>query len=131
MQTPTKLLLAGLAAASLVIGYGGLQRWHDLAALAEVIRTCEQSNTTAQRTDSQGWESAPIVCDADDLMAVASGKERGVQAQIITLHRNASDRMTRSAVLATVVLLVFSIPTLWYFLLNRLRELSRAIRGSE
>lgn len=113
-------LVVGGIIAGLVLGWGYLQALRLERKLPALIADCEKPLNPPL---SPKWE---IICDPKELME--SSNLKGVQAKIATLAMEADEDQASRRLQALVVFLIFCLPLVWYFLLDRLKEVSAAIR---
>jgi hypothetical protein len=75
-----------------------------------------------------------VSCDPDLLLYEdnsTSGKLRGIQVYIVTTDREADAKASELWTVGGIVFLIFCIPMIWYFFLDRLREVSAAVSGRD
>lgn len=121
MKKPSKALksvLVGVAASIIVGLLLGFRAWRSEWNLRSLEAQCRGENTD---------KDVQLVCDAKRLIDLQkrAGPLVGTQAQIAE-RSEMFDEQCRQVWLA---LLVIPLPWLWYFILDRIRELSSAIRG--
>ena len=148
MRLSTKLLLAGLVGAGLVLTAGSLNERRLDRRLAELEKQC-QAEPAAPFDSSRPWTTAGstepanpfdkydddfdpatavLYCDAAGLW-YRSEELTGIQKTLATTYRDKLQTENWS-ILAAGLLVISAVPWLWYFLLRRIGELRAAIRGN-
>jgi hypothetical protein len=132
LDKPTKVLIAGILAGTLVYGVGqvnavrlerrvqGLQR----ACVAETEAEAKKRGTFSALTSIF---SGKPTCDPVEL-ARSSGY-LGIQGELAAAERDVVPWADWSPIAATAILVMCCLPWLWYFFLRRIRELRKAITG--
>lgn len=159
MTFPAKFFLAFVGFALLAIAGGYSHSAYLGADLGRAITACEEQRareqegrqTTENRTadaavrevrepgqENGPWDKykqAPLVCDAEWLYGISllpdAAEATGVQRYIILAYRAKVYDSSPSIgfMLAAVLLIVGSVPVIWYFFLRRVGELAAAVRG--
>ena len=128
MDKATKILLGGIVTAILVVGVGYMNLVKSKSELSDLVAQCQSMNTRASvPKDKDGWESAPLVCNPEDLSIFES--QVGIQAKIVDTQRHGEKWFEQAMLVAIGVAILSGIPWAWYFLLRRVRELRDAISG--
>jgi hypothetical protein len=143
MERPTKILDCGVLIAGTIAGVnaglnvfeaGGhprrvelLQRTRD-----EMQARCVADGESRKRS-GQWWASLPLVCDPSTLMNFAIPLA-GVQKDLAAAERQRDVEEYRQPrewpfLLAVLIAGCSAVPWIWYFILQRVRELSDAVHG--
>lgn len=126
MKFPTKALLIGCAVAASVAAIGFGYEYHLGSKVSRLEAQCIEESKRGSPAAAFGKNDA-LVCDRDTLAELPESV--GIQAEIVAAHRKAKHHDDWYYGLAIGVLIFSSLPYLWYFLLQRIRELRNAIMG--
>ena len=144
MTRSTKLLLIGLTAALVIAGVGVAGVYHVEGELTRLRALCEQEDRNMQDRPTPGFR---LECDPTQLdMSDRKERERyeravgtetvvqykplpGTQAQLVAAQRRLEAWRSKPFLLAGVMTTLSALPWFWYFLLDRIREFSNAVRG--
>jgi hypothetical protein len=124
-------LAAGIVVAGLVLGWGYIQAQRVRRTLRTVIADCEKP-INAPKDDPLA--NAKRICDPKELMEFSDLRTsplEGDQGKIEALATEADDDRASSRFRALAVLLIFCLPLAWYFVLDRIREISAAVAGRD
>lgn len=124
MESPTKILLIGAAAAGLIAlaGYG--YEYHLASTLSNLEAKCVEEGKKESLAASFG---GVMLCDRETLADLPESV--GIQAEIVAAHNKVKYSDDWYYVVAIGVLAASAVPYIWYFLLRRIRELRNAIMG--
>jgi len=121
-RAATYAMVLGLLAAGVIIGVGVAQLRNATRTLSALEAKCRSEHPKPSDVP-KGYE---LVCDSGAL-AKDVGLS-GIQAEIQKQFIARDDAWANIGFFALVVAVLFSIPRGWYFLVDRLAELSTAIR---
>ncbi len=133
-KSTLRLMLIGLVAA---IGIGILTYSVRVAperrSLERLVQECTKPNPFDQfdppSSEPQGKDSPKLVCDPQVLQSL--GGATGIQRELVDVQGRIDNIKEDAAGIALIVLLLFSLPYLWYFLLRRIKELRDVLAGRE
>ncbi|MES9970268.1 MAG: hypothetical protein ABW092_09555 [Candidatus Thiodiazotropha sp.] len=129
MEKSTKYLLTGFAIA-IVISIGGyISQQREESKLKALVSKCESEYKSAPNGPWLSYQAAPLVCEPSELSSLSVADAVGIQKEIVAASMNLGIFYKRSLMLALGILFLFSMPTIWYFLLRRVREVAKAIRN--
>jgi hypothetical protein len=111
------------------LGWGYLQALRvERGTLQPLIADCEKPINPPLPKDSFDADLKRI-CDPKELRDLSVKSPLvGDQAKIVDLAMEADEDRASGRFRALVVFLIFCVPLVWYFLLDRLKEVSAAIR---
>jgi hypothetical protein len=132
----SKSLIGSIVLAGFIAGFGHLfYVGHD--DLAQLVASCnEQSEKQLQQYQGKTcanddldclWKKSYLVCQPEQLRDVSESDDT-IQSQIKTKAQQVAGRSINVNMLTIVIALIGTFPAIWYFLLARLREISKAIR---
>lgn len=122
LRIQTKILLGGLALASLILVFGQARIYVLERDLNSLIQQCSM-----QDDDEFG---GVMDCDPDSLHRQGNfGNLKGLQYEIAFAQASILGSRSLTKEIPLAVLFLALIPWLWYFLLKRVREISDAIFG--
>lgn len=128
LKKPTKLLLAGVIAALLIVGIGYAASLRSKARVSDLIAECQTENTrTTPSKDKDGWEDFGLVCEPELLSGSLPAGD--IQSQIVDARHQERAWIKNTINLAIGILIICAIPYAWYFFLRRVRELRNAVVG--
>lgn len=144
MTRPTKLLVVGIIGGIVVAAIGAVGAWRAQADVTRLTVLCEQQDRKPKADDPVGFK---LICDPRDLDvldlkarrryedALGTGQvveytpSPGVQGQLVTAQRRLLWWQSTPKKIAIAVIVLMSLPWMWYFLLDRVQEVSKAIQG--
>lgn len=131
MDRSTKLLIAGIVVGGITVGFGQLRVWQVEKHIEELkVQCARESEETEQQSIQQHSVDFELLCDPKDLLLSETEKPApGIQGKLVHAQRSLNRWKEIPSFLGLGVLLILSLPWCWYFLLRRLRELSKAITG--
>jgi hypothetical protein len=132
LDKPAKILFGGIFAGTLIYGLGVMHTSHLERRVQELQKACVAE--TEAEAKKQGTFSAlasmfsgKMTCDPIELVRFDS--YTGIQGQLATAERDLLRWDTWPQVSGIAILLLCSLPWLWYFLLRRIREFREAVLG--
>ncbi|MCG7979766.1 MAG: hypothetical protein JAZ17_11730 [Candidatus Thiodiazotropha endolucinida] len=129
MEKSTKYLLTGFVIA-IVISIGGyITQLREESQLETLVTKCEAENKSAPKGPWLAYQTAPLVCKPSELSSLSIADTVGIQKEIVTASMSLGNIFKQSVMIALCILLLFSLPAIWYFILRRVRELAKAIRN--
>jgi hypothetical protein len=99
-----------------------LLEWHTQSGLSALIAECKKPLPPRQDFDTSKWH---LVCEPEQMRA----DSRGIQGAIVAKATALDQWRTRELYIGPILLALFILPLIWYFFLDRVRELSAAISG--
>jgi hypothetical protein len=142
MQTPTKILIGGIAIAAAIAAVGFIRASIISAVPVEMQQRADRDEganrvcyEAAMRkyAIAHGLSPSEPLSDRDQLQVAEATYGQcmpgAASDQIQTLQRIAERAHTNTLKVAVPVALVCALPWLWYFLLRRIAELRDAIAG--
>jgi len=145
MDRSSKIALAGVAVALLVLGGGALRAKRFEEREAELVKECSAVATTAKSANPfdqfddaaskaglpalpAGYMLDPLICTSDDLIRI--GGNEGIQGKVVDAHWATAAARETPTFVASLIAGLAIIPWLWYFLLRRISELQSAVSGN-
>jgi hypothetical protein len=132
LDKPAKILFGGIFAGTLIYGLGVMHTSHLERRVQELQKACVAE--TEAEAKKQGAFSAlasmfsgKMTCDPIEL--ARSNSYTGVQGQLATAERDLLRWDSWPQTSGIAILLLCSLPWLWYFLLRRIREFREAVLG--
>jgi hypothetical protein len=132
LDKPAKILFGGIFAGTLIYGLGVMHTSHLERRVQELQKACVAE--TEAEAKKQGTLSAlasmfsgKMTCDPIEL--ARSDSYTGVQGQLATAERDLLRWDSWPQTSGIAILLLCSLPWLWYFLLRRIREFREAVLG--
>jgi len=132
LDKPAKILFGGIFAGTLIYGLGVMHTSHLERRVQELQKACVAE--TEAEAKKQGAFSAlasmfsgKMTCDPIEL--ARSDSYTGVQGQLATAERDLLRWDSWPQTSGIAILLLCSLPWLWYFLLRRIREFREAVLG--
>lgn len=126
------LLFVALAAVSGMVDAVWQKRLD--AQVAKVEQRCRSESDEAigkfdKEKDAQSpWKLSPMVCDKT-LVSSTQHEAVGIQKEVVDAHMARRDHFYPGFLVAGALLLIGSVPAVWYFLLRRISEVADAVRG--
>lgn len=123
LQAQTKFLIVGMSLSIIAFGLGQYHLYDLRMQREELVAACNSLPRNA-------FGDQPI-CDPYELY-LGNGYENpssGIQGQIVSTQEKLFDRNEWAEGVPFGVLIISLVPWFWYFLLQRVKELSNAIRG--
>ncbi len=132
MDSPTKVLIAGVFVSALTLGLGQLDTRRLERRVEELQKACVAEAEAEAKRQGPLFAFANVLggkmqCDPPEV--AKSGNHTGVQGQLAAAELARSRWAGWPLILSSVLLLTCSLPWLWYFFLRRIRELREAILG--
>jgi hypothetical protein len=132
LDKPAKILFGGIFAGALIYGLGAANTSRLERRVQELQKTCVAE--TEAEAKKQGTLSAlasifsgKMTCDPIEL--ARSDSDTGIQGQLATAERDLLRWDNWPQISSIAILLLCSLPWLWYFLLRRIREFREALLG--
>jgi hypothetical protein len=132
LDKPAKILFGGIFAGTLIYGLGVMHSSHLERRVQELQKACVAE--TEAEAKKQGTFSAlasmfsgKMTCDPIEL--ARSDSYTGVQGQLATAERDLLRWDSWPQTSGIAILLLCSLPWLWYFLLRRIHEFREAVLG--
>lgn len=129
MEKPTKSFLLGIASGVLILGLGYLSYLQDDSKLNELVERCKAEATHTPKGPWLKWQKAPLVCEPPELSGLGMNELTGIQKEIAGLHLKLGRTFETSKIITVFVIIFFSLPYAWYFLLRRIKELRNSLTG--
>jgi hypothetical protein len=123
-----RLLLIGAAITTAIVLVGRSR----MATLEEreraLVAECSTEHLRVP-ANAPPWEKDPLRCDWISIVTSDAASRTPIQRDILAANADAESWKDGTTFAAIVVFIVTAAPFAWYFVLARLSELSRAIRG--
>lgn len=123
LQTHTRILLAGTILSGIIFGLGQMHLLNQRSSLELLVEECRALGQSS-------FGDAPV-CDPLELYVNRSTDNPvfGIQGNIVSAQESIWNSEYWAAVVPFSILIFSLLPWLWYFLLQRIRELSNAVMG--
>ena len=132
MDKSTKIVIAGVITAGVIIGVGPLNTQRLESVVKQLELECSKKNQALTEglklPEPERWKT---VCEAKELNITLIRyipKER-IQARIIQAQKEVNDSKKWPYAIAAAIFIFSLLPWFWYFLLRRIKELRNAIMG--
>ena len=135
MTLSTKVLIAGLSLGVAVMAAGLVNTRHLQARVemlhAQCIAEGEKQATVPGSYSALAAEyGGKLACDPMELVnSTGANNTSGTQGQLVAAQRKALDSTQWPSFLGTAIACFLAIPSAWYFLLRRLKEIREALSG--
>ncbi|TAJ98218.1 hypothetical protein EPO44_11975 [bacterium] len=131
MDRATKLLLGGIILGGITVGFGQVRVWQLEKHIEELKLECaRESEETKQLSIQQHNLDFQLLCDPEDLLQSKTEKPApGIQGKLMHTQGSLNRWKEIPTLLGLGLFVILSVPWCWYFLLRRVRELSKAIAG--
>jgi hypothetical protein len=132
LDKPAKILISGIFAGALVYGIGEMNAFR-LDRRVQALQKACVAETEAEAKKQGAFSSltnifsGKAICDPVEL--ARSDGYTGIQGQLAAAERDVLRWANWPTILSVPLLLMCSLPWLWYFFLRRVRELRNAIVG--
>jgi hypothetical protein len=144
MMRPARLLAVGILGGMAITIVGIAGAWRVQGNLTRLIGLCEQEDRDMKQRPTPSFK---LECDPRQLesldrknrqryeSAIGTGQvvdyrpSPGIQGDLVVAQRRLEKWKTIPVRIALVVMILLALPWAWSFLLDRLRELSKAIQG--
>lgn len=127
MAKSTRFFLVGLVVSLIVYGFGIVCSKFEESKINLLVKQCVKESHGSERPDLEWLNSYVMVCEPQDL--VRRSELIGIQKDIVGLYLGKNWVVYVCGNLALVILVVFSMPYSWYFLLRRMIEIRKAVLG--
>ena len=127
INRPLTSLMIGIVLVCSAVAGDWLYSRHLVAQLNRLVAECKHQAAHEQSLP-HGFTLLCEPSDLEDLEQPVDVPMPGVQGEIVAAKERLESKPTWPAPLAALLAVVLSLPWLWYFLLNRLRELRNALR---
>ena len=126
MHKPTKILIIGMISAFIVFSASKVNT-HLLESKVKKLEAQCIDEDIARKTRKKGGRWI-MICDAKSLFT-SENSLKGIQASIRSAQKEVNNSKRKTPFLSIIILGLSVLPWLWYFLLKRVRELSKAVIG--
>lgn len=128
LSGPTKALIAGILLAVLVLAAGLADTQRLERRVREIRAACEDEGRRQANAESvpSSWE---LDCNPGSLASSTAPDPSGVQGELARAERQRVQGSDWAVPAALIVAVSLSLPWIWYFVLDRIRELRHAIVG--
>jgi hypothetical protein len=132
LDKPAKIFISGIFAGALIYGLGVMHTSRLERKVQELQKACV-AETEAESKKQSTWSalasmfSGKMTCDPIEL--ARSDSYKGIQGQLATAERELLRWGSWPQISGIVILLLCSLPWLWYFSLRRIREFREALLG--
>jgi hypothetical protein len=130
MKAPTKIFLTGCSVSAVCFFAGRVALAPLQSNLGSLVTECHVEGVKVKElnTDGTSMQKDRLVCDPRTLVRL--GDSVGIQAQIIEAQKELTSYTLLTQLGALFVFAIGAAPLLWYFLLQRIRELREAVVGT-
>jgi hypothetical protein len=129
LSKPAQVFLIGVVVAILSYGVGLFMIRNAESELRDARSECEKRDFYADLAEKYGGR---IVCDPVELLKIENPARpsQGNAARLLAAYKALEERERWPLLaIAGIILGLAAIPWLWYFILRRVRELSKAVLG--